>query len=275
MAKKYLDRYETEDELVKAYQELEKKLGEQGATQGELRKANQQYQHALQQYQQAVQQMAPVVNWYTQNYGQLRELLQNPQVRQTANQIAQQTVPGYELLTPQEKQSLLNEGIAAFNQQVFAPAMQQFAAQLQQLNAQQAMQLRGEMAQLQQAHTKVLWDGMRQIAPPDKLQTLDQQHALTMQFADPRIYNPAEYAKQFQSMTTRLAELEAKEAEFTKQRDAIERGGVSAITGAAPSIFDEAPPEKAASREDRLAATLTTFKNEVGPEAYREFMPTR
>src|SRR3990167_7435830 len=135
-AKKYLEKYDTDEELVKAYTELEKRLGGQGEELGTARKQMDEAKKALDEYAKYVQQLKPYADWFQQNQPSMQQYQQWLQ-RGGAAQAAPAAAAGknnlLDLMTPEEKQSLYAEAARSFESSVFKPWQQQFNTQLQKL----------------------------------------------------------------------------------------------------------------------------------------------
>jgi hypothetical protein len=274
-----------EEKLLEAHAELEEKLGEQGATLGEIRKANEAYQRSMQEFQQAQQaiqqyqaafaQMKPVVDWVQQNQQglqQYQQFVQSGGAQRAAAQAAAQQ-PGYELLTAPEKKSLQDEFLRATQEQLLNPFAQRFEQGFMQRANAFMDQLRQESAQQSRAQMTVFNNALKLALPKEQYERLNKNWETTLKFAD-RSFDPQEFAEQHLGLQAELETLREKAKKYEDEAEQRSRAEVGAVTGPAPSLFsDEQPAPK--NREERMAQTLTAFRNEVGNDAYKDLMPTK
>lgn len=261
-------KYESIEEAETAYAELEKKLGEQGTELGTLRKQIEQAQ-ALQAQ---VQQWAPVVSWYAQNEAEIRRRWQLAEQAQGQNNaagtqaqaqaLAEQT-PGYQFLTPQEKQQFIGEVTQHLSQQVLNPWTQQFMSAAQGHFDKWSQQQQAA----QKSFTDVLWRTFQFVLPKDQVDRARAWHEEALKYADPSKLDPMAVAQDVlsikgenQTLKQQLEELQRKQEEAAKA--AIPSLGNGETHLLRPSATNEAP----ASREDRFSKVLEAVKTEHGQD---------
>ena len=136
--KKLAGKYGTPEELEAAYAALEAKLGEQGQQLGTLQQQLQQAAQALTEFGEWTKAAKPIVDWYSTNANDVKTWWEGrgqqgqgaqPGVRQQAQQLAQQQ-PGYEWLTPQEREGLIQESAKYLQANMLQPWTQQFGQQI-------------------------------------------------------------------------------------------------------------------------------------------------
>jgi len=275
---KYLGRYNTPEELEKAYGELYQVYTRQGQELGQIRQAQQQAADTLQQFQQFYQQAAPVVQWVEQNkaglqhYGTWLQRAQAgtlPQQQATQAQVnAQQNgVNLASLLTPEERQQL---GASIFQQQLL-PAWKawqaQIAREIQQYGQAEAARVRNEFNQQQSAHTNVLWKAMEYLSPsPEHMARVKRMQEEALRFATQPQLDPMQMAEErlrFIDDNTRMSgELKSlRDAEEARQKAAVQS------LGSHPSLGYETPAERPKNSGERFANVMNQVTRELGHEA--------
>ena len=277
--KKYLEKFDSEDELVAAYSELEQKLGEQGKDVGELRKIAElfpQLQQQLQQYAAWAEKAAPVYDWYAKNE---QEVKRRWAIAEKFNQGAQndpqavalaQAQPGFQWMTPQEQQQLVGMAAKQIMEQTFQPWAQGFQKQVETFAQQQIQNVNNQMA----ANTNVLWNTLKHLVPPEKMAFAKQLHEESLRFADPSKLDPMKTAEDWLGMRAENEALKTKQTEYEKKQQEWEKQSVPSLNGGAPpTLFrdDESAPK---SRDERMARVFQETKDEVGSEAMNEMFPT-
>lgn len=271
MADKKL-KHATHEEADTAYDELEKKLGTQGTELGTLRK---QAEHA-QVLQAQLEQWAPVINWYAQNQAEVQRRWRAFEQAQTVAQqqgqpgaqgqvqaIAEST-PGYQFMTPAEKQQLLGEVTQHIQNQLFAPWVQhRFLPTAQNMFKQFA----DRQAAQHKSFTDVLWRTFQRVLPADAVKQAQEWHTESLKYADPSKVDPMTVANEVLAMRGENLTLKQQLDEMRKSHEAAASAAVPSLGGGdtrllRPSTTTEAP----ASREDRFKGVMEAVKTEHGAE---------
>ena len=264
-------KFKDVDEAEKQFSDLEKKLGEQGKELGETRQA-------LQQHQAWYKEAAPIIDWYGKNEQEVKRRWtlaeqqpnghphgQQPNpaagVVQQAAQVASQQ-PGFQWLSPEEKQAFIMETAQHISGQILQPWTQQFAKQAEAYakQAQEAMN-----AQLK-SHTDVIWWTLQSAFPPEKLKEIQALHAEALKYADPSKLDPKTMAQESLAMRAEMATLKAKNEEYEKKTTEREKAEAPSILGGAPPDAASTPAPKAATPDERRARVMDAVKTEHGTD---------
>ena len=272
-------KYATLEEAEAAYAELEKKLGSQGTELGTLR---QQIEQA-QAIQGQLQQWAPVINWYAQNqqevqrrwrlFEQAQAVMQQQGQRGTAPQQAQavaEQVPGYQFMTPAEKQQLLGEVTQHVAQNLFAPWVQQRLLP----SAQNLFKTFADRQAAQhKSFTDVLWQTFQQVLPPDAVERARSWHEEALKYADPARIDPMALARDVLSIRGENATLKQQVAEAQKRQEAAASAAVPSLGGGDTRLLrPSGAAETPTTREDRFQHVIDAVKTEHGAEGLNAFL---
>jgi hypothetical protein len=259
--KKYLDRFDTEDELVQAFSGLEKKLGEQGNELGQTRKQAEEALAAIKQYAEYVAQAKPIVDWYGANEQDIRAWVAG---KGTGPKEPHKSASA--LLTPEEEGALLTK------------AEERLTKKLADQNAQwQAMakQIMDGWNNQLKAHTDVWWRTMQFVAEPEKIERAKAFHEEAIKFADPKNFDAMKIAQDFLESRAKLAERDQDLSKRDARIAELEKAAVPSFgSHPAPTLFPAEPPA-AKTKEERQAAVLANVQQEVGADAWRDFFPSR
>ena len=276
--KKYLDKYDTEEEAAKGVAELEKKYGDQSNELGQLRAQVQQMQQVVTGYADYVKQADPIVKFYSENApeiktwfdsrGQNRPAGSNANGQITPNQAQQtaQQTAGYEWLSPQEKQTLAQEILYQVNTAHVAPWQQKWEGQAQQF----ATNLQNQ----NRAFTDVLWRTLERVIPPDKLAEARAWHEESLRFADPTKLDPMKVAGEFLGVRSENATLRARVAEFEKQNTEREKAAVPSFGSGSSSSLTADAPDAPKNKEERFQRVMSDLKTEHGTEGVHSMFPS-
>lgn len=276
--KKFAEKYETPEELEKAYVALNKKMSEQGGELGTLRKQQEQYQAALQQYAAAVQQYQPVMEWYTANqanlgqYGQWLQARQNGQTQQgPANQAINQGA--LSLLTPDEQRQLIGQAVQEFQKSVFDPWRQQFDKQLTTIADQRAAAVQGTTDERLKAYTEVLWRTFQNAFPKDTVDKLRNWHERSLRYADKQ-FDPMVAAQEELDLQAQLDEYKTKSTELQKQLEERDKQLTPSL-GRTDATVDWAkkPDAGPVDKNDRYQRVMNDTIEKSGREAVRDLFP--
>ena len=276
-AKKYLEKYDTDEELVKAYTELEKRLGGQGEELGTARKQMDEAKKALDEYAKYVQQLKPYADWFQQNQPSMQQYQQWLQ-RGGAAQAAPAAAAGknnlLDLMTPEEKQSLYAEAARSFESSVFKPWQQQFNTQLQKLADERAKQVSDQMAHSQRAFTEVLWRTMQRGFPEDKIKEMREWHEQALAMADPAKFDPMKAADEHLRLRGDLSKMTDEKKALQTEFEKLQKQAIPASGGEPPAQWvakDDTAPK---TREERMSKVMGETKEGVGAEAFHDFFST-
>lgn len=275
--KKLADKYETAEDLEKAYMELQKTLGTQGGELGTLRKQSEEAQQALMAYAQAMQQYKPVYDWFAANQANLQQYGQWLQARQTgaaqgpANQAINQGALA--LLTAEEQQQLVNRAVQEFQRSVFDPWRQTFDKQLTQLADQRSQTIKGETDERLKAYTEVLWRTFQHAFDKPTVDKLRNWHERSLRYVD-KSFDPMVAAKEELDLQAALDELKTKNAELQKSIEAKDRELMPSL-GRTESTVDWAAKREDApkGRDERFQRVMTDTLEKSGREAVRDLFP--
>lgn len=273
--KKYLDKFASEDELVKAYTELEQRLGKQSAEVGDLRKQYEQAVQAMQQYAEAVSQLRPYADWFAQNQQALQLYTQWMQQHQQSGQASpngqrQQAV--LDLLTPDERQALLAEATKTFEEKALRPYMDQLNQQLHKMAEERERRVLDQIGQQQRAFTEVLWRTWQRVLPEDKVREMREWHEQALAMADPQKFDPMKAADEFLSHKQKVSTLEEQLKALEAEREKWQKDQTASLAGS-PSPVDWAAPADDAPKtaDERRQRVLRETQEAVGREAFRDF----
>lgn len=277
-------KFKTHEEAEAAHAALEQKLGEQGKELGELRKQSeglQALQATVKQYEAYVTQAKPVLDWYTTNEATIRSWAQsNGQpaqagaqvVQQQAQQVAQQQ-PGYEWLTPQEKQAFTQSIAQHLQQSVLVPWTQQFSKVAEDY----AKRTQESLDARQRAAADVMWRTLQFVMPPDKIEAARKWHEEAMKYADPSKIDPMQMAQERLDLVGQNETLKQKLKEIeTQQEEAAKRATPSLGPSGSTLVPSDAKPEDQQapqSRDERFRAVMDDVKAQHGPEGVSTMFP--
>lgn len=276
--KKYLDRYDTEDELVKAYAELERRLGEQGGEVGTLRKQFEEAQRAMTQYAEQMQALGQYKSWYDTNQSSLglyNQWLQSGGQMQHPNAAAAPAGGGQrslvDLLTPEEKKALFSEFVTSFDTGVFRPWQQNFAQQLQKLADDRQRDILDKMSQNQRAFTEVLWRTMQHGLPEDRVAAMRSWHEKALELGDPSKFDPMKAADDYLSMQSKMTTIEAEKKALEAEREKWQRDSLPSVQGRNGSASWTKPDDSAPKdKYERMERSFKDTKEKIGAEAFTD-----
>mgnify|MGYP001559164013 CR=1 FL=1 len=271
--KKYLDKFDTDEEVVAAYAELEKKLGEQGTKMGTLQKQIEETQKSLGQYADYVKAVKPIADWYTTNEKDVTTWWQtrgkgNGDGAGAADEAARRAAAGtegYQWLTPQEKQALVQEIKAS----LLDPFQQQFTSQAQDF----AKKLSEALSRQHGSFTDVMWRTLERFMPADKIGDVRQWHEKALEFADPSKVDPMKVAGEWMSLSSDNARMKTEFEALQKKVAEMEKAAVPSLgSGPSPSLIQR-PEDAPKTREDRFARVMDSVKSEHGTEGVAALFP--
>lgn len=271
VAKKFADKYESAEDLEKAYVELQKTLGTQGNELGTLKKQSEDYQRALQEYAQAMAQYKPVVEWYTTNQPHLQQYGQ--WLQQQNGRAAAPANAAASLLTPEEQRQLTALAVQEFQKSVFDPWRSQHEKQLSELADKRSTAVKGELDERLKAYTEVLWRTFQHALPKETVDNLRSWHEKSLRYAD-KTFDPMVAAREEIDLRAKLAELEAKNTEFSKQLEAKEKESALPIGRSESSVeWAKKPDSTPKDRDERYARVMQDTTEKSGREAVRDLFP--
>lgn len=272
-------KFKTQADLVHAYGELERKLGEMGASNKQIHDQLALIQQNAAAYAQAYQQAKPLAEW-AQTYGpQIHQFLtQYAAQQQQAYAAQQQAYAPTEILRPEERQRYAQEWSQYHWQNQFMPWLNQFLQTqaipyMNQMVEQRAQQLSAQ----NKAGIEVLWDALSNSVPPEALDKVRRRQELAVKFSDPRQYDPMKFAEEAYARDLELTKAKERDLELTKQIESLTRStapgaAVNGAGGVSPFRKDgDAPAPK--DRHERAKAVIADVKDKVGVEAWRESFP--
>ena len=291
---KFLGKYDTEEDVVKGYSELEKKLGEQGKQYGDTKKQYEQMQAEIAKYQQWAKEAAPIVEWYSkfnqpitqwwQHYQQQGQGTGQPMNmggqqgqqqmwNQAANVAAQQ--PGFELLSQQEKQALVQQTAQYLTQQTLGPWTQNLAKTLEQWGETRAKSINEQLEQRLKAFSNVHWKTLERLVPPEKLADARAWHDEALKFADPSKIDPLDVASQTLEARNRISRLEAELKAANEKHQKAEKDALGSL-GDSGGLFSQSSDRKEMTKtsDDRFKNVMSNVKEAVGVEGIRETFPS-
>ena len=274
--KKYLDKFETDEELAKAYAELEKKLGSQGEELGMTKKQAEEYQRSLAQYAEHTNQLNQYKQWYDTNSQGLQlynTWLQNggqgqPQPAAQPNGGQRSLV---DLLTPEEKKALFTEFVSNFDTGVFKPWQQNFAQQLERMATERQNSVLENVTKNQRAFTEVLWRTMQHALPEDKVASMRDWHTKALELGDPSKFDPMKMADEYLGTQTRLSSLEAEKKALEAEREKWQKDSLPTVTGGRNGGAWLKPDETAPKdKQERFERAMKDTTERVGKDAFNE-----
>lgn len=297
---KFLGKYDSEEDAVKGYSELERKLGEQGKQYGDTKKQIEQMQAALAKYETWSKEAAPIVEWYSKFNGPISQWWQSFQTGgqqgqmqqgmgmnyQQQGQMGQQAVQqassmvnnmqGAELLTPQEKQALVQQTAQHLIQQSIGPWTQNLAKTLETWGEGRVKSINDQLEQRLKAFSNVHWKTLERLVPQDKLQEARQWHDEALKFADPSKIDPLDVASQTLEARNRIARLETDLKEARAYREQHEKDSLGSLGKDGGGLFSQPTDKKEMpkSRDDRFKNVMSNVKEAVGVEGLREAFPS-
>lgn len=288
-AKSY--KYASLDDFDKGYSELEKKLGEQGKTLGDLKKQGDSAAQALQKYEAWAKDAVPIVEWYSkfqqpisqwwtqfQTGGGNGHGAQSGDMGNAYSQATQlvNASQGADLLTPQERNGLVNATAQHLIQQTLAPWTQKFATTVEEWGNQRAKTMTDQLDQRHKAFSDVLWKTLERIIPQDKIQETRAWHDEALKYADPKNIDPLTLASETLSLRNDKSRLEAQVKEMSDAREKQERSALGSVGEGGGGLFQKTSDlkEMPKGRDERMRNVLSTVKDTVGVEGLREQFPT-
>lgn len=280
---KLLTKYKDDPSgFAKGYRELERKMTSQGQELGTLRKQTEDYEQAVKQYTAVASQWKPIVDWYNANYQSIQQMYANnasnananAAVQQQAAQAAAQT-PGFEWMTPAEKQALTNAVATNLTQTVLQPWTRQFAQGAEKWADDRHRSLQESFAKQQQAAMDVLWRTFERIVPKEKLDEARQFHQEALRFADPKKLNPMELANETLSAKSQLAQMSDELNSLKREKEAREKAQTTSLGAQSSSSLFQSAEAATPSTDpgDRFAKVMETVQREHGADALRDTFP--
>ena len=288
---KFLGKYDTEEDAVKGYSELERKFGEQGKQYGDTKKQYEAMQAEIEKYKQWSKEAAPIVEWYSKNNqpitawwnqynnqgngnGQGQFNMGQQQVQQQAYGQANQMVnqmQGAELLTPQEKQALVSQTAQSLIQQTLGPWTQNLAKTLENWGESRSKQINDQLEQRLKAFSNVHWQTLQRLVPPEKLQEARAWHDEALKYADPSKVDPLEMASTTLEARGRISRLEQELKEAREKGEKYEKASIGSL-GNSGGMFNQPDDikEMPKSRDERYKNVMSNVKEAVGVEGIRE-----
>ena len=272
---KILGKFDTVEDALKAYTELEKEHGARKKEMGDFKKQTEEAQLALAQYAQMVNQLKPYADWYTQNQSALGQYAQWAQAQQNGGVQSQAAAQrGVEILTADEKQAIINAAAQHFQQNMFAPWQQKFDGVLRQMAEKERTSVQETLGNQLKAYTEVMWRTLEK-AMPDKMGDIRKWHESALKFADTSKLDPLQAASDVIDLQAKLSQLEGEKVAFTKEREEYQKRDLGSLSGAgeAPASWaakDESAPK---TREERMRRVFNDTTEKVGRDAMREMFP--
>ena len=274
--KKYLDKFETDEELAKAYAELEKKFGDHSNELGQTRKQVEESQRAMQAYAEQMQGLNTYKQWYDTNAQSLQlynNWLQNggreqPPVAVQPNNGQRSLV---DLLTPEEKKALFTEFVQTFDSGVFKPWQQNFAQQLERIANDRQNAVLENVTKNQRAFTEVLWRTMQHALPEDKVAAMRDWHTKALEMGDPSKFDPMKMADEYLGTQTRLSSLEAEKKALEAEREKWQKDSMPTVAGGRNGGSWLKPDETAPKdKQERFERAMSDTTERVGRDAVKE-----
>ena len=272
---KILGKFDTVEDALKAYTELEKEHGARKKEMGDFKKQTEEAQLALAQYAQMVNQLKPYADWYTQNQSALGQYAQWAQAQQNGGVQSQAAAQrGVEILTADEKQAIINAAAQHFQQNMFAPWQQKFDGVLRQMAEKERTSVQETLGNQLKAYTEVMWRTLEK-AMPDKMGDIRKWHESALKFADTSKLDPLQAASDVIDLQAKLSQLEGEKVAFTKEREEYQKRDLGSLSGAgeAPVSWtakDESAPK---TRDERMRRGFNDTTEKVGRDAMREMFP--
>lgn len=297
---KFLGKYDSMEDAEKGHTELEKKFGEQGASLGTLKKHMEQYQKDLQTYQAWANEARPIIEWYSkfqqpisqwwnqfqgaqgngngqgQQYGQQGMTQQQGQQawNQAANMVNQ--TQGAELLTPQEKQALIQQTAQSLVQQTLVPWTNDFAKRVEAWGQSQSKSITEQLDQRFKTFSDLMWKTQERMIPADKLAEAKAWHAEALKFTDPKNLNPLEMASETLSLRNEKSRMEQEIKELRAANEKREKDALGSLGNDGGGLFRKTSDikEMPKNRDERLANVIGSVKEQSGVEGLREVFPS-
>ena len=273
---KYLDKFETDEELVKAYSELERKLGETGSELGMTKKQIEEAQKSIAQYADYTTQLKQYHDWYNTNQQSINlynQWMQNggqgaaPAPQPQAN--GQRTI--VDLLTPDEKRALFTEFVQTFDSGVFKPWQQNFAKQLEHIATERQNAVLENVSKNQRAFTEVLWRTMQHALPEDKVTSMRTWHEKALELGDPTKFDPMKMADEYLGVQGKLSTLEAEKKALEAEREKWQKDSMPAVVGGRNGGSWIKPDETAPKdKQERFERAMKDTTERVGKDAFNE-----
>lgn len=292
---KFLGKYDTLEDAEKGHTELEKKYGEQAKAYGEYKKQLEQTQADMVKYQQWSKEAAPIVEWYTKfnqpisqwwqqfnggqqgGQGQMNPYQQQQVGQQAYGQAAAMVAqtPGVELLTPQEKQGLIQQTAQTLIQQTLAPWTQNFAKTVETWGQNQAKQLQDQMEQRLKAQSDVMFRSLEHMVPAESLEKARAWQQEALKYADPSKIDPMKIADERLDLMSKYSQMERDLKQAREEREKFEKASMGSL-GDGGGLFRKSADlkEMPKSREERYKNVFNDTKEAVGVDGMREAFPT-
>ena len=274
--KKLANKYDTAEEMEKAYLALEAKLGQQGTEVGELKKL-------IATYQPWVEKAIPVVEWYGKHADRVNQWITKgmpveaqpaaaaPAAADAAARTAAANTAGYEWLTPAEKQGLVADIRTAILTETLKPWTESFTQQAQKF----ATDMTARFDNQHKSFTDVMWQTLSRTVPKDKMDEARAWHEASLRFADPSKIDPMKMGDEFIGLHTENASLKAKLEAAEKRQSDFEKAQVPSFFGSiSPDITAPATADAPADRDARFKNVMTQVQTEHGPEGLRTLFDT-
>lgn len=261
---KLAGKYETPEELERAYLEAQATLGKHGSELGTLRQQHEalaEERRALMEY---AQSLAPMAAWYRSNLPALQQWWQTRQ--QAAQQPRQAQVPqagvpqGWEQLNPGQQYQLMVQSAGQMAQQMTMNALRQYGPQY-------AKQVQSEIEGRVKNGMDVFHRYLEMIVPDDKRDRLKLFTEESLGFADPSKLNPMDLAHQKLALMDERDRATKERDELKQWREEREKAEVPSLgAGASTRAFDLKPSGDRLSREDRFKAAVDAVQTDHGRE---------
>ena len=277
--KKYLDKYDDEASLVAAYQELEKKLGEQGTTMGKSKQDLDAALAQIAQYADWAGKANPIIDWYAKNEAAIRQMIgEDGKLRQPASPDGRdKKTPTYDILTADEKEALASFVGDRFKSSVFDP----WTTTLEKKISEYATGAQGNLNNLLKAHTDVMWRTMQHMWALPQTMTAEERiksartwHEEALKLSDPSKYDPMETAREFLGLRAERDTQKKQIEDLTNKVVELEKKAVPSIgSGPPPSLFARPDAEPPKTKEERMQAAVDAVKTEHGAEGVKQLFP--
>ena len=292
---KFLGKYDTEEDAVKGYSELERKLGEQGKQYGDTKKQYETMQAEIEKYKQWSKDAAPIVEWYSKfnqpisqwwqqfqqqgqpsmgnGNGQPMSQGQQQQVWNQATNVAAQQ-PGFEWMTPQEKQTLVQQTAQYLTQQTLGPWTQNLAKTLETWGEGRAKAINDQMEQRLKAFSNVHWKTLERLMPPEKLAEARAWHDEALKYADPSKIDPLTVASETLEARNTVSRLQQELKAERDKREKYEKDSLGSL-GNQGGLFSQPTDmkEMPKNRDERYKNVMSSVKESVGLEGLKEAFP--
>lgn len=272
--KKYAGKFDSDEELAKAYTELEKKLGGQGEELGQTKRQFEEAQKALATYAQQLQQLTPYADWYRSNEQALamyQNWLKEQQAGGPRQPVAAQNggKSPLDILTPEERDALFMESAKRFESQIFKPWQEQFGKQLQTLADERAKAISEQTQKSQQAFTEVLWRTIQRGLPEDKVKAMREWHEQAIQMAN--VNDPMKAADEWLTLKSELAKITDEKKALQTEHEKLQKASLPSVSGAESPGWAAPPEDAPKNRSERFSRVMSDTKEKVGAEGMRDF----